>query len=303
MAPPLIPLIVIAVISLYMAVSYICHYNLFEPRLARGRVVLLTDATSKIGNQIAVVFSSMNTKLFIVGRDISELERVKSECYKHGAQQVYLLNGDFLSKNFREKVIEDVIRRYGKLDFLILLPDGHLEANIAPWNDGGNLTSVTDSYIIPNIHMAGLALPFLKQTRGYVGSVSTMPGKVSLPYLASVSASKAALQAYFTSLRQELKRPRDSYVSVTSVTIAYMNGVNGEKEEGRWGPIFRKYGSVSIEDAVEHAVYAIGGRKKEVTFPFAAQCHSIFYRWFPSFYENPEMPSLNSLISSLSIAK
>ncbi|GAB6022711.1 hypothetical protein CHUAL_006807 [Chamberlinius hualienensis] len=300
MAPPAVALAVLMSVFLYMSVSYISHYNLFEPHHARGRVVLVTDATTKLGNKVALEFAKFNTKLVLVGEDEVEVEKLRISCFKAGAEEVVGISGDFFSEKFRRNVMEKVEQHYGQLNYLVMLSDGNIDSNTTSWTDERSLKLSLDNYFMSYVHMAGLAIPSLKKNRGYIGIVSTMPGKISLPYLASVSASKAALQSYFMSLRQELKYDSDGYVSVTSVTIAYMDGVDGEREQGRWGTFFGKYGTVNMDDAIAHAVYAIGGRKKDVTFPFAAQCHSVVHRWFQSFYEDPEITSWNRLMSTFS---
>jgi len=261
------------------------------PTHAKNKVVLVTDSTSKFGRHLALEYAKLNAKLFLVGTDEESLHNVTFECLKEGAQDVEVVLGDVFDVNVRQKLVPHVEAKYGQLDYLVLNHDFRKESVSSAWNDTKERNRVMDENLISSVELVSAALPLLQRRRGYIGHVSKMPGRVSVPYLSYEAASKAALQGYLMSLRQELKRKED-LVSVTSVTLAYIDEVEGEADEGRWGNWFRHYGEIKIENAAWWAMYHIGGRKKQVSFPFAAQCHAALYSWFPSIYENPESATL-----------
>ncbi|GAB6027070.1 hypothetical protein CHUAL_013796 [Chamberlinius hualienensis] len=298
MANPYASEMALFIFGTYMIISIISHSNLFEPQHMRGKVVLLTDSDSIIGRQMAIEFSKMNAKIFTIGENESSLASLAKDCLIAGAGDAVTLKGHIKSADIRQMLMSKIESHYGRLDYLII---NHDESNIdekVNWNNTEKLRDAVSYYVTSNVELAGMALPLLQRNRGYIGIVSEMPGKISLPNLSAVSASKAAIQTYFTSVRQELKRS-DAFVSVTTVTLAYIEEVDGSKVEGRWGKLFEGWGSVTLEDAASHAVYAIGGRKKDVTYPFAAQFHSIIHRWFLSLFEDPNMPNLTHLLPQI----
>jgi dehydrogenase/reductase SDR family member 7B len=65
-----------------------------------------------------------------------------------------------------------------------------------------------------------IASSMIAQGGGMIGVISSVQGKIGIPYRTSYAASKHALQGYFDGLRSELA---DKNITVTTVSPGYVN--------------------------------------------------------------------------------
>lgn len=110
------------------------------------------------------------------------------------------------------------------------------------------------------------ALPYLKKTKGSIGIVSSVAGKINLAQSAPYSASKAALMALANSLYQELYPHKISVTNLAPGLIeSEINQVNnwGEYVEKK-RPTTKKAWRWPSQKAAKVMVKAIKERKREV---------------------------------------
>jgi len=98
---------------------------------------------------------------------------------------------------------------------------------------------------IGTVNTVKAALPALKQSEGKIVNVSSIAGKLALPYLSGYSASKFAVEGFTDSLRRELEN-----VSVIIV------------EPGRVKTGFNQKGVDNLEKFVESSEHSQNYRKK-----------------------------------------
>lgn len=187
----------------------------FEPGSIAGKRVLVTGASSGIGEQLAYHYSRLGARLAIVARRAHRLALVASECRRLGAQQVTVVTADLGDAADRRRVMRAVRKDLGGLDQLVL---NHAVLTFGKWSGSAdNLTtfaSQLDVNFVSYVDLASQALDLLLASKGRLGVVSSIAGKIAFPTTASYCADKFALQGFFSSLRQELRR-RDAGVSVT----------------------------------------------------------------------------------------
>src|SRR5512144_1774975 len=84
----------------------------------RGRVAVITGASSGIGKQVAIDFALRGAHVVIAARRATLLEQVAAECRSAGAE-VEALPGDLAERAFAEQVVARAVERFGRLDVLI----------------------------------------------------------------------------------------------------------------------------------------------------------------------------------------
>ncbi|MBN9516645.1 MAG: SDR family NAD(P)-dependent oxidoreductase [Alphaproteobacteria bacterium] len=174
--------------------------------------IVITGASSGIGEAIALDYAQPGTALALTGRDAERLETVAAACRAKGATV------------FAETI--DVTERERFADWLKAFDDAHpvdlILANAGISIDKDN-SSIDDFAIIRrtfDVNVYGtlntvepLLDRMIARRRGQIAVVSSLAGFIGLPYSASYNASKAAVRVWGESLRYVMKK-HDIGVSV-----------------------------------------------------------------------------------------
>ncbi len=174
--------------------------------------IVITGASSGIGEAIALDYARPGTALALTGRDAQRLDAVATACRAKGATV------------FAETI--DVTERERFADWLKAFDNAHpvdlILANAGISIDKDN-SSIDDFAVIRrtfdvNVYgMLNTVEPLLDRMmarrRGQIAVVSSLAGFIGLPYSASYNASKAAVRVWGESLRYVMKK-HDIGVSV-----------------------------------------------------------------------------------------
>ena len=167
--------------------------------------IVITGASSGIGEAIALDYARPGAALALTGRDPERLETVASACRAKGATV------------FAETI--DVVERERFADWLKAFDDAHpvdlILANAGISVDKDN-SSIDDFAVIRrtfDVNVFGvlntvepLLDRMIARRRGQIAVVSSLAGFIGLPYSASYNASKAAVRVWGESLRYVLKK-------------------------------------------------------------------------------------------------
>ncbi len=157
----------------------------------RGKVVLVTGATSGIGRATAEQFAQAGARLALVGRNLQALQEV-SEAIKGSGGEVFALSADLGIEAEGERAIAETADKFGALDVLVTAAGIILSAGI-------ETTSLAQWDAIMNINLRSvfqqmkLAAPFLEKSRGNIVNVSSVAGLRSFPGVLAYCVSKAAV--------------------------------------------------------------------------------------------------------------
>jgi len=192
-----------------------------------GKVVIVTGASSGIGASLVQTLASIpGTILVISSRTVEKLEEVASMCrLQHPTARIFAVPLDL--ENFEgvdvytAKVL-DTLRRNGlpqQIDVLI--------NNAGVSSRGAAMeTSMATLQKIMRVNFYGpvalsqsVAEHMVTNGGGAIGVVSSVQGKLGIPWRTSYAASKHALQGYFDGFRAELA---GKAVSVTIVSPGYV---------------------------------------------------------------------------------
>jgi short-subunit dehydrogenase len=172
-----------------------------------GRVVLITGASEGIGAACAHAFRDRGAKLALVARSREKLEQV-------GAGSALIVAGDLLDSATRRSAVEQTIARYGRIDVLVNNAGAGLyqPSHTTPMPQARQLWEL--NFFAP-LELTQLAVADMKPRReGAIVNVSSIAGKVTLPWFTLYSASKYALNSFTDGLRVELKPWNISAISV-----------------------------------------------------------------------------------------
>lgn len=155
------------------------------------RVVIITGASSGIGAGAAIHLSKLGAKLVLTGRNKENLMETVAKC----KGEVLPLVSDVNSEGDRQKVVDETLKKFGKIDVLV---------NNAGIGAGGGILDVKmdefDNVMNTNVrsvfHLTQLVVPHLIKTKGNIVNVSSVAGLRSFPNANVYCLSKAALDQF-----------------------------------------------------------------------------------------------------------
>jgi short-subunit dehydrogenase len=169
------------------------------------RVVLITGASSGVGQSTARLLSRRNYKVFGTSRNPASAEPISG---------VEMLSLDVRADDSVRACVDAVSSGGSRIDVLI---------NNAGYELAGALEELTaeetraqfETNFFGVVRMVNAVLPAMRrQKHGHIINVSSLAGVSPIPFLGMYSATKFALEGYTEALRHELK-PFNIQVSMT----------------------------------------------------------------------------------------
>lgn len=169
----------------------------------RDQFVIVTGASSGIGRSLALQLARQGAKVVIAARRAERLEKLAVECREHDAD-VLVVPIDVADECQCKALIDQTIAKYGRLDMLINNAGLAASALFDEFPDLHLFRHTMDVNFFGAVYCTYYALPYLKQSRGRLVTVSSLGGKSAIPYNTPYCASKYALHGFNDSLRMEL---------------------------------------------------------------------------------------------------
>jgi short-subunit dehydrogenase len=164
----------------------------------KDSVVLITGASQGIGEACSRVFQKRGARLSIVARDAHKLATV-------GGPDTLRTTGDITRDEVRRNVVARTMERFGSIDILINNAGMgfYSAASNAPMDDARALFELN---LFAPLALAQLVVAGMRERRrGTIVNISSIAGKVTLPWFTLYSVSKFALGSLTDGLRMELK--------------------------------------------------------------------------------------------------
>lgn len=168
-----------------------------------GRTVIVTGASSGIGRETAREFARRRAHVVLASRSRDKLEALAAELADLPGRRL-VVPTDVTDRLAVEALVRRTMEEFDGLDVLVNNAGVGLFAPIA----GGSLDNMRHLFDVNfwgAIHCIQAAVPYMRrQGRGHIVNVSSVAGKVAVPYLGAYSATKFALTAVSGALRSEL---------------------------------------------------------------------------------------------------
>ena len=169
-----------------------------------GKVVVVTGASSGIGEESAIEFAKRKANVILVARRKEKLDQVAQKISKYNSQ-VMTLQCDVSQKSQVESMSKTVLEKTGRIDILVN------NAGFAIYGTVADLkVEEIESQIATNffgmIYCTKAFLPkMLDQKSGHIVNVASVAASFGLPGMASYCASKFAMLGFSEGLYHELK--------------------------------------------------------------------------------------------------
>ncbi|XP_069784170.1 hydroxysteroid 11-beta-dehydrogenase 1-like protein isoform X2 [Narcine bancroftii] len=177
---------------------------------------------------MAYHYARFGSELVITARNKTLLNQVAEKCLQLGARKVFLISADLADPEGADRVVQFALEKLGSLDYLVLNHIGYV--SLLMWNGNAEQTrSLMQVNFLSYVQMTAAALPSLTKTNGSIIVISSICGKLAIPFAASYSATKFALGGFFNSLRYELKLQKKN-VSITLCILGLIDTESAMKE-------------------------------------------------------------------------
>ena len=179
------------------------------------KIVLITGASSGIGEGCARKFAMNGYRLILNGRNVEKLNAVKKELLEKYGADVYLLPFDVCDRQAARAPLESLPKEWKAVDILVnnaglvIGVDKEHEGNLDEWD------IVIDTNVKALLAMTRLVVPgMVERGRGHVINMGSIAGDYAYPGGSVYCACKAAVKALSDGLRIDLV---DTPVRVTNI--------------------------------------------------------------------------------------
>ena len=166
--------------------------------------VLITGASQGIGKATALLFARKGYDIVLAARRAEPLTEVAQEVQTLG-QTALSVPTDVRDPDQVNKLVQKALEHYGTIDVLVnnagIYVSGPVEHfSLSDWHQ------TLDTNFWGYVHTIQALLPhFLERGTGTIVNVSSIGGKVPVPYLVPYSASKFAVTGLTEAMHSELK--------------------------------------------------------------------------------------------------
>jgi len=238
-----------------------------------NKVVVITGASSGIGEESAVEFAKQKSKIVLVSRNKQNLEVVAEKIRKYNSE-ILIYPCDVSQKDQVEKMGRDILEKFGRIDILVNNAGFGIYSPIHESKIEEIESQMATNYF-GMVYCTKAFLPkMLEQKSGHIVNVASVAASFGIPGIAPYCASKFAMLGFSESLYHEIK---GTGVGVTVVS-PIMVRTNFLKHQS-----FPKYSSMSLSSsAVAKAVLkASSSPRLEIIVPSFVRVAVWFKQTFP----------------------
>lgn len=270
-----LPVLIVMAAGVYYVYNEVIQF--MSMTLVRNKVVVISDAASGVGTELAHVFHKGGARLVLCGTTWDKLESLYDSLTNDAdpretfAPKLVIL--DFSDMDSMEDVVDEVVECYGYVDVLICNSSMKLKAPVQNISLEVDRNIMDINYFGPSTLTKGILPTMISRRSGNIVLVNSIQGKLAIPFRSSYAASKHAAQAFFDCLRAEVE---EYGITVSTISHTFINAsepppvVEEEPAPSRWQDILAAYIAKQLTHGVRPSVLAneimltVNRKRKEV---------------------------------------
>nr|XP_037287526.1 dehydrogenase/reductase SDR family protein 7-like isoform X1 [Rhipicephalus microplus] len=214
---------------------YRLRWRSLKTSCLQDKVVLITGASSGLGEALAHKFFAAGCKVILASRRVTELERVKDDLMQSvpqpsGHHVPAVLQLDLADLSTITEKAQQALRIHDRIDILVNSGGISYRGEACDTSVEVDVKLMMVNYF-GHVALTKAILPSMIDMRdGTIVAISSVQGKIGLPFRSAYAASKHATQAFFDSLLAEVAQ-YDVHVCIVSPgyirTNLSMNALTG----------------------------------------------------------------------------
>lgn len=232
----------------------------------KGKVVIVTGASSGIGRDSAIRFAREGAKVALVSRTKEKLESVAAEIGEFN-NNVLVVPADVSSKKQVAGAVNIVKDKFGTVDVLFNNA-GNSEVGLVEDDDfEDKIRHLFEVDLMGSVYFAKEVVPIMKrQGSGHILNMSSVVGRKAFPHFGAYSSVMHAITGFNASLRQEL---RGSGINVSIIHPALtqtplLEHVSPEEMP----PPFRRFTPIPVEQVGKAVIEGVYRNRARIIVPF-----------------------------------
>lgn len=218
-----------------------------------GKIVIITGASSGIGEAMARVYAAMGAKVVLGARQADKLEALAKEIKAQGGEAAWCAT-DVTKVEDCEKLIKTAVDTFGGIDVLICNAGISMRALFDDL-DLSVLHRLMDVNFWGTVYCTKFALPYLQKSKGSLVGISSVAGIHGLPGRTGYSASKFAMTGFLETIRIEnLKKGLHVMVACPGFTASNVRFSALTADGSQQGATPRKEEKMMSPEQVAHIV-------------------------------------------------
>jgi short-subunit dehydrogenase len=268
-----------------LAQSTVRSKSLIMKKLFKDKVVIVTGASSGIGEAIARKFALNGSKVVLAARTESRLSKITDEIIRSGGEAFYIITDVSLETDCR-KLIEKTIEKYSGIDIMVNNAGLSMRASF-PDVDLRVLHRLMDVNFWGTVYCTKYALPYLIRGKGSLVGVSSIAGFHGLPGRTGYSASKFAMNGFMETIRIEnLKNGLHVMLIAPGFTATEIrkHALTADGYEQGESPLVEK-NLMSPEYVAKWVLKGIRKKKRNKLLSWYGRLTALFQRIVPTFVD------------------
>jgi NADP-dependent 3-hydroxy acid dehydrogenase YdfG len=224
----------------------------------RGKIVLITGASSGIGRASALAFAREGAKLLLCARRLDRLEALASELLAAGAEAVHTFALDVADRKAVESTIASLPAEWHSVE--VLLNNAGLSRGLVKLQDQNpdDWDEMVSTNVLGLLYVTRAIVPGMVQRgSGHILSLGSTAGHMTYPNGAVYCATKSAEKAISEGLKLDLM---GTPVRVTSIDPGMVetefSQVRFRGDEAKAAKVYENIISLSADDIADAILWA-----------------------------------------------
>lgn len=185
----------------------------------QGRNAIVTGASKGLGIHIAEALAREDVNLVLAARSADALEEVRKKLSDTGVK-VVVIPTDLTDPSQIDTLIRETEQEFGPVDILVNNAGVELAAPFEAYPSKEIKTTVNVNLLAPILLTRAVLPGMLDRECGHIVNISSLAGKIGLPFQTLYASTKAGLIMFSHSLRTELI---DELVGVSVVCPGFVS--------------------------------------------------------------------------------
>ncbi|MFA8300796.1 MAG: SDR family oxidoreductase [Hyphomicrobiales bacterium] len=250
------------------------------------KVVIVTGASSGIGEALAKEYYNKQYKVVIAARNLDKLLALKADIASKEDNNILCVKTDVSIEEDCKHLVEIVMSTFGRIDILINNAGISMRA-IFEDVDLDVLRRLMDTNFWGTVFCTKYALSHLQETKGSIVGVSSIAGYKGLPGRTGYSASKFAMHGFLETLRIEnLKKGLHVLIACPGFTKSNIRNTSLSKDGSAQGESPRdEEKMMTSEEVASHIFKAVKSRKNTLVLTSQGKLTVLLNKFFPKFLD------------------